>query len=82
MQRLDPVLAALAAARRCGGSAHALDELAALAQPVEDPLARLLLRQPLEAGSARDAAVGADAHRLGEAVVAADREVGRDRGPA
>ncbi len=54
------------------------DEQVALAGPVEDPLPGLLLRQPVELAGVRvHAPVGADHGRLGQPVVAADREVGR-----
>ena len=58
--------------------ALALHEQVALAAPVEDPLVGLLLRQPGElAGLVVHPPVGADHHRLGQAVVAADLEVDR-----
>ena len=74
-QRLDPAAAALA---QGNGVAVVLplDELVTLAQPIEDLVAGLLLGQPFEAGR-RDEPVGPDAHGLVQAVVAADREVGR-----
>ena len=52
-------------------------ELATLLQPVEDPRLGLRLRQPVETLDPRDAAVGPDAHRLRQPVIAADFEVGR-----
>src|SRR5579862_2201581 len=61
-QRLDPALAPLAQRHRVP-VVDAVDELAALAEPVEDLVAGLLLRQPFEPGRG-DEAVRPDAHRL------------------
>src|SRR5271170_2125957 len=48
-QRLDPAFAPLTQ-RHCVPVVDAIDELATLTQPVEDLVARLLLRQPFETG--------------------------------
>ena len=56
----------------------ALLELAALAEPLDDPRVGLLLRQSGElAGLVVHAAVGADHHRLRQSVVAPDLVVER-----
>ena len=75
-ERLDPALAALADGDRMAVRL-ALLEQAALLAPGEHERPRLLLRQPGDLGhDVVHAAVGADHHRLGQAVRAADLEVG------
>src|SRR4051794_22538542 len=74
-QRLDAAVAALAE-RDAVPVVLALLEQPALLAPREDPLLRLLLREPLEPGR-RHEPVRPDATRLRQAVVAADLEVGR-----
>src|SRR5581483_6416117 len=74
-ERLDARVAALA---RADGMAVALAllELIVLAQPRDDALVHLVLRQAFEA-LRRYAPVGADHRQRGQPVVAADLEVGR-----
>src|SRR6185312_2300063 len=70
--RLDPALAAVA--ERDGVSVRlALLQLTVLAEPIEDPLVRLRLRQAGElTGLLVHPTVGADHRQLGKVVIAAD----------
>ena len=74
-ERLDAGVASLAGPHRMAVRVAAL-EPAALLEPREDPLVRLLLREPLEALGDHPP-VGPDHRQRGELVVAADLEVHR-----
>ena len=76
--RLDARLAALADARRCAGSARAPRAGRARCSQSRIRSSASFCVSPSRP-SARDEAVGPDAARLRQAVVAADREVGRSR---